>query len=279
MKTKKIIMGFIAAAAIGLILNSCKKENTAPKPPSNQQASMKSAGDNAIAESVFGGIFKQADNSARNCKNLKDLNTGCPTITVNTITSFPITLTIDFGVNCVCNDGKIRSGKIIAVLSAPYIDSASVLTITLDSYHEIINGTDYSVQGTETITNMGHNQAGHLVFNVLVTNGVISSVNGSIYWNSQRQNEWIQGENTWFNVFDDIYLVTGSTDGINSAGETFEINITSPLRVEIGCSYIVSGTLEVITQAYPPIIVDYGTGNCDNIATATCNGYTVTIYM
>ncbi len=279
MKTKKIILGFIAAAAIGIIFNSCKKENTNPKPPSDPQASMKSAGDNAIAESVFGGIFKQADKSARNSDNLKDLNTGCPTITVNPITSFPMTITIDFGSNCTCDDGKIRSGKIIAVLSAPYIDSASVLTITLDSYHEIINGTDYSVQGTETITNIGHNQAGHRVFDVLVTNGVISSVNGSIYWSSHRQNEWIQGDNTWFNVFDDIYLVTGSADGTNSGGETFEINITSPLRVEIGCGYIVSGTLEVITQANPPIIVDYGTGNCDNIATATCYGYTVIIYM
>lgn len=276
-------MRFLAVAAIGIIFNSCKKDNTStnslsPKQP-QAQTSVKSASDNTTAESVFGGIFKQADKAARNTNKLKDLTTGCPTITVNPITSFPITITIDFGSGCTCDDGKIRSGKIIAVLSAPYIDSASVLTVTLDSYHEIINGTDHSVQGTETITNIGHNQAGHRAFDVLVTNGVISSVNGSIYWSSHRQNEWIQGDDTWFNVFDDIYLVTGSANGTDSGGETFEINITSPLRVEISCGYIVSGTLEVMTQANPSIIVDYGTGDCDNIATATCYGYTVTIYM
>lgn len=280
MKTKILIQGVIAAAAIGLFFSSCKKDdggsNTIPQQP-NQQSALKSAGDNALAESIFGGIFRQSDKAART--DAKNSNTGCPAITVNPITSYPMTITIDFGTSCTGDDGKIRSGKIIGVLTAPYVDSASVLTITLDSYHEIINGTDYAVQGTETITNLGRNQAGHQIFDVVTTNGVITSVNGTVYWTSQRQNEWIQGDNTWYDVFDDIYLVTGSADGTNSNGETFEINITSPLRVEIGCSWIESGTLEIITQANPVITVDYGTGTCDNIAVASVYGYTVTIYM
>jgi hypothetical protein len=280
MKTKIWILGVIAAAAIGLTLNSCKKDNggTNLVPQSNPQTAFKSASDNAMAESVFTGIFKQADNAARNTKS-KELNTGCPTITINPVTSYPMTITIDFGTSCVGNDGHTRSGKIIAVLSAPYIDSASVLTISLDSYHEIINTTAYDVEGTETITNLGHNQSGHPVFDVVTSNGIITWSSGSIYWSSHRQNEWIQGYNTWFDVFDDIYLVTGTSDGTNSNGETFQINITIPLRVELTCSYIVSGALEIITQANPIITVDYGTGTCDNIAVATCYGYTVTIYM
>jgi hypothetical protein len=283
MKTKIIILGVIATVAIGSIFNSCKKDeqtgsNTPAKQTVTTQSSTKSAGDNALAESAFGGIFKQADKAARNTSS-KDINSGCPTVTINPITSYPMTITIDFGTSCTCDDGKIRSGKIIAVLSAPYIDSASVLTVTLDSYHEIINGTDYSVQGTETITNLGHNQAGHPVFSVVITNGVVSSVNGTIHWTSSRQNEWIQGYNTWFNVFDDVYLVTGTASGTDSNGETFQVNITSPLRVDLTCSWIDSGTLEIITQAYPPIVVDYGNGTCDNIATVTCAGYTFTIYM
>jgi len=284
MKTTIIIQGVIAVAAIGLFISSCKKEDQATNTPTvpkatTTQSAVKSASDNATAESTFGGIFKQADKAARNTSNLKDINTGCPTITINPISSYPMTITIDFGTSCTCDDGKIRSGKIIGVLTAPYIDSASVLTVTLDSYHEIVNGTDYAVQGTETITNMGKNSNGHPIFDVLTSNGLITSVNGSISWTSHRQNEWIQGYNTWFDVFDDIYLVTGTADGTNSNGETFQINITSPLRVEMTCSYIESGTLEITTQANPPIVVDYGNGTCDNIATATCYGYTFTIYM
>ncbi len=289
MKTKIFILGVIAATAIGLLFNSCKKDDQVTNPKQtqtsptlqqpNQQSVVKSANDNAIAESVFGSIFKQSDKAARNTNKLKDINTGCPNITINSISSYPMTITIDFGTACTGDDGKIRSGKIIGVLSAPYIDSASTLTITPDNYHEIINGIDYSVLGTETITNMGHTLAGHPIFDVNVSNGVITSVNGTIHWNSQKQNEWIQGYDTWFNVFDDVYLVTGSANGTNSGGETFQINITSPLQVAVVCSWIESGTLEIITQANPVITVDYGTGTCDNIAVVTCYGYTITIYM
>jgi len=280
MKTKMKILGVIAVAAIGLMLDSCKKDEvgTTPVPKPNPQTAIKSASDNAIAESVFGSIFKQADNAARNV-NSKDLNTGCPTITINPGLSFPMTITIDFGTSCTGNDGRIRSGKIIGVLSAPYIDSASVLTITPDSYHEIINGTDYAVQGTEVITNLGHNQLGHPVFSAVTTNGVLTFSSGSIYWASTRQNEWIQGYDTWFNVLDDIYLVTGSANGTNSNGETFQIDITAPLKVDLTCPYIESGTLAITTQANPVITVDYGNGACDNIVVVTCYGYTFTIYM
>lgn len=279
MKTKVKILGVIAALAIGLMISSCKKEDNQNNVPNNPQSTVKSASDNATAESVWGGIFKQADNAAHNTGNLKELTGGCPTITINPISSYPMTITIDFGTACTCQDGKIRSGIIIAVLSAPYPDSGSVLTITLQDYHEIINGTDYAVTGTETVTNMGLNNAGHLIYDVVVTNAIITSVNGTINWNSHRQNEWIEGYNTAFDIWDDVYLVTGSADGTNQNGETFEINITSALRVEISCAWIVSGTLEILTDANPPIVVDYGTGDCDNIATATCYGYTATIYM
>lgn len=280
MKTKAKILGVIAALAIGLMISSCQKEdNQNNNVPVSPQSSVKSASDNATAESVWSGIFKQADNAARNTGNLKELTGGCPTITIDNLASYPITITIDFGTACTCQDGKIRSGIIVAVLSAPYTQAGSVLTINLQDYHEIINGTDYAVTGTETVTNMGPNAAGNLYYDVLVSNAVITSINGTINWNSHRQNEWILGSDTAFDIWDDVYLVTGSADGTNQNGETFEINITSALRVEISCSYIVSGTLEVLTQANPPIIVDYGSGDCDNIATASCYGYTATIYM
>jgi hypothetical protein len=277
MKTNVKILGVIAAIAIGCMISSCKKEDSQNNVP-NPQSSVKSASSNATAESIWGGIFKQADNAAHNTNNLKEL-TGCPTITINPIDGYPMTITIDFGTNCTCQDGTVRSGIIVAVLSAPYPDSASVLTINLQDYHQIINGTDYAVTGTETVTNMGHNISGNLVYDVVVTNTIITSVNGTINWNSHRQNEWIAGDDTDLDIWDDVYLVTGTADGINENGETFEINITTALRVEISCAYIVSGTLEIITDAYPPIVVDYGTGTCDNIATATCYGYTATIYM
>ncbi len=283
MKRKNLIPGVIAVFAI-VFLFSCTKENTdnsqnTPITPNAQNAS-KSATENAIAESIFSGVFNQVDKASRNTgSGNKTDSSSCPVVTINSISSYPMTVTIDFGSNCLCYDGRVRSGQVIAVLSGSYIDSGTVVTVSFNQFKEIVNGKEYSVQATETHTNMGLNAAGHQVFKYNVQNAIITSVDGVIHWNSTRTHEWIEGNNTLLNIWDDVYLATGTADGTNSLGETFTINILTPLRVEISCSYIVSGTLEVITQANPAITVDYGTGNCDNIATASVYGYTVVIYM
>jgi hypothetical protein len=283
MKKTMLITGVIAMFAIGFI--SCTKENAGDDqnnttiPPTSQNAS-KSVQDNAVAESIFSGVFNQVDKASRDAKSgFKTDSSSCPVVTINSISSYPMTVTIDFGQNCTCYDGRVRSGQIIAVLSGPYLDSGSVATVTFSQYKEIVNGKEYSVQATETHTNMGHNAAGHQVFGYNVQDAVITSVDGVIHWNSTRLHEWIEGDTTLFNIWDDVYLVTGDADGTNTTGESFSINILTPLRVQISCSYIVSGTLEVITQANPAITLDYGDGTCDNIATAYVYGYTVVIYM
>src|SRR5262249_14395127 len=59
----------------------------------------------------------------------------CATITVTPNDStYPKTITIDFGDSCVGLDGKLRSGKIIANLTAPLRKPGSVLTVTLENF-------------------------------------------------------------------------------------------------------------------------------------------------
>src|SRR4029450_3470330 len=90
----------------------------------------------------------------------------CPTITVSPNDStYPKTITIDFGDSCVGNDGKLRSGKIVLHLTGPLRRSGSVLTITLENFY--IN--HIHLEGTKAITNLSEN--GAIKFSVQVTGG------------------------------------------------------------------------------------------------------------
>src|SRR5215831_9429859 len=64
-------------------------------------------------------------------------------------TTFPKTITIDFGDGCVCRDGKFRKGSIVLNFSAPLRHPGAVLTITLNNFY--VNRVH--LEGTKTITN------------------------------------------------------------------------------------------------------------------------------
>ncbi|MFC1733998.1 hypothetical protein ACFL6I_27155, partial [candidate division KSB1 bacterium] len=197
---------------------------------------------------------------------------GCATITItpfDTI-SWPKILIIDFGINnCLCNDGKYRRGKIVCTITGRYRDSLTVITDSLDNFY--LN--NYHIQGVKIVTNRGHNSNGYLNYSVEVYNARIFTLTGVIQWNSSRTREWVYGEYTpWPNIWDDVYLITGSASGNNRFGNSFSIDIQSPLRVEIGCKWIVSGTLQINPIGNTFGVIDYGPGNCDDQAIITVNG-------
>jgi hypothetical protein len=280
MKTKLIILGVIAATAIGLIFNSCKKDDAASKPTTSTTTTTtanatKSATESVTIDGAFTDAFHQVDQAAKQNPGKDTLS--CPTITLVPfdLTTYPKDLTIDFGTSCTGPDGIVRSGQILAHLTKAYTDSASVTTVTFNNYY--VNGN--KITGTEIITNEGRNSAGHPVFGVQVINGNLYSTSGITTYNSTQQREWIQGYNTLLNPMDDVYLITGSANGVETTGTTYSITITSPLKVALDCAWIESGTLSITESSLPVITVDYGPGTCDNVATVTCDGYTFTIYM
>ncbi|MGD0712274.1 MAG: hypothetical protein ABR968_13955 [Bacteroidales bacterium] len=280
MKTKMIILGVIAVAAIGLIFNSCKKEDTTPKSTTSSTTTVstnaaKSATESVTIDGAFTDAFRQVDKAAKENQGKDTLS--CPTISLVPfdMTTYPKDLTIDFGSACTGPDGIVRSGQILAHLTKCYIDSGSVTTVTFNNYY--VNGN--KITGTEIITNEGRNLAGHPVFGVQVINGNLYSTSGVTTYNSTQQREWIQGYNTLLNPMDDVYLITGSANGVETTGTTYTVTITSPLKVALDCAWIESGTLNITESSIPVITVDYGSGACDNVATVTCDSYTFTIYM
>jgi hypothetical protein len=146
-----------------------------------------------------------------------------------------------------------------------------LITHTFEEY--FVN--DNQVTGVKTVENKGQNLQGNLYFKITENGNVIKPFNeGSIVWNSNREREWIEGENTPLNIFDDVYSITGNAFGTAANGVDFTMNITKALIIKIGCRNITSGTLEIKLGSNEPWVLDYGNGTCDNKATLTINGRT-----
>ncbi|GAB4257281.1 MAG: hypothetical protein Kow0079_14470 [Vicingaceae bacterium] len=233
--------------------------------------------DNSTAENLFNDVKRVVEEAANDEGQSAKLagSTGytfgsCATVTVSPAwndTIWPKTMTIDFGsTNCTGYYGVKRRGKLVVTMTDRYRNAGSKLTVTPVNYY--VN--DYKVEGTKTLTNNGRNSAGNLTYTVNVTNAKVTSPDGDVVtWNSTRTNEWIAGESTtlftngFSGICDDVYLITGSANGVNREGRSFTVTITEPLRKEICCRWIVSGKLEIQPQDLKKREVDFGNGACD----------------
>jgi hypothetical protein len=252
----------IAAASLALI--ACRKEregNTADR-------DFTAALDNGRAEFYFNDALKQGETA------FKDGTLPCSATVTIDLDAQPHTLLIDFGAqNCTGADGLRRRGRLLFTFTGPYGQQGTVITLTPQEYH--VN--DLLLQGTKVVTNLGPNAQGQTHFSVQV-NGTVTAPDAS--WTSthtyQRVRTWIAGEGTP-NPFDDVYLITGGGSGVNRFGQSFTVTITTPLRVEVGCPWIVSGVQEVSPQGRPVRVIDFGSGACDSQVTVTVNGFTFTV--
>ena len=274
MKTSKIILLFLLAATLAFFNSSCKKESSST---SNSNESWVS--DDALAMKAFSDLEDISNEGMGKITKgiLADsLYIGhCGTVSMDLV-SIPIKLTIDFGmVNCVCPDTKSRRGKVIATFSTAYSDSGTVITITTENY--FVN--DNQVLGTETITNRGHNPAGHLHFGIIADGTIIkANSGGTITWHYAGDREWIAGQGT-FSWWVDEYLVSGGSYGTAANGQSYSMTTTTPLDIKLDCRWITAGVLSVDAVGLSAITLDFGTGDCDNIVTLTYNGQSIAITM
>lgn len=245
------------------MLTSCRKDRE--KVLDNTFAS-----DNSTAENLFNDVYKVVDDVSYQTDGIREDIIGCiDTIIVDTL-SEPRSVTIDFGTdNCVGEDGRIRNGVLFVTYTGRYRDAGTVITITPQNY--TVNG--YSVNGTKTVTNLGLNGNGDPYFSVSVQGTITAPGNAwTTTWNSSRTRTWVEGYNTTGNIWDDAYEIDGTASGINRYGNPYNMEITTPLRAEIGCAWLVSGVLEITPDGADTRVVNFGSGACNNGFTVTVNG-------
>jgi hypothetical protein len=204
---------------------------------------------------------------------------GCATLKFDTvIVSNPDTVTVDFGnSNCQGNDGRNRRGSIQVVYTGKYRDSLTVITITPVNY--FVN--DHSVKGSKSVRNMGHNAQGYLVYEISEHITVVKAEGGSVTHEGKFIREWMNGEGT-VSWADDIYYLSGTSNGTSSDGKSYRANITKKLvrLMTPGCRrYFVSGIIELMPANRATRTIDFGDGSCDNEAVVTINGKTYTVQL
>jgi hypothetical protein len=268
----KIYRLLMIAVAISLLLTSCEKS----KGDLNSE-DFNLADDDAVAEAMFDDIFSSADNATQLLDNMEkslDVTKGgivflvsdsCPSVSVEPVDETVRIITIDYGEGCTGFYGQTRSGRIVITVDGRRRVTGSSRTIEFDNY--FFNGI--KVEGTDIITNEGENDNGNVVFSHTLEGGRLifpdEVVTGRSFY---REREWIAGFDT-FNPWDDESLITGTATGTNYRGVSYQNEIISSLHWKRICPFFVSGTIRITRDGAEPFELDYGDGECDELATVT----------
>ncbi len=85
-----------------------------------------------------------------------------------------------------------------------------------------------------------------------------------------KKEETVSKENIDYSVSEGDYINIKSSNTDNT--NTYTKNILIPLEKIDGCDYVVKGKIEYIKNGTVVATVDFGDGQCDNIATKTVDG-------
>lgn len=175
--------------------------------------------------------------------------------------------TVDFGTTgCEMPNGNILKGIIIINGSTDFTAMSQTINYSFENFYHnnrLIEGNRYVVRVLEN-ENGNPQSTIQLDFTVTFPNGLVVTREGSRVW------EWIEGVDTVFNPLDNVYLVTGEWT-TNFPEDTLNTEVTTALKVKTTCGYIVEGIL-TFTTTNNTLMLNYGSGTCDNQATVSLNG-------
>lgn len=170
--------------------------------------------------------------------------------------TYPKTITIDYGEGVTGILGKERKGKLHVT-----INSGTVITENLK-----IEFDEYFSAGTQLIGSVNH------VYNngyeSKISDGGLSLINanGTMKWNgtfSLTPNS----NNGTVNIGDDSYNFTCNTTGVDFSQTTFTFNSSTEHLINFGCTHIITkGTSELAPNGEKTQTVSFGTGGCDGTA-------------
>lgn len=298
MKKSALFTRLITAAFFtSLVMIACKKENSSSLSPAEEEQAANYSSEsetenevvfNDVFDNVMGvntevgiggtGVFGRVASNGR--ENGVDSIPSCVQVSITLLNAparFPMKIVIDFGSGCVGRDGHKRSGKIITEYSGKLTEPGNSATTRFDGF----KFDSISVQGTHKITNSTAAGSNQRQFTIDVTDAKLSKPNGNYsMWTSTRTITQIEGNGTPLYPLDDIFKITGSAHGQVKHGDliyAWRSEITEPLVKKFTCHWISKGTIKVrretlATNSQWVATLDYGTGDCDFLATLTING-------
>jgi len=165
---------------------------------------------------------------------------------------------------------RVKNGIIVIRTCGQYNGAEFERTITFKNF--TINGN--LIEGTKVIRKTAEHQ-----YQITLTNGKITFTDGTTYTRTvERTRTWVAGYDTPYNVWDDVYTLEGTANGVNRQGNAYIHQIKSALMFRLSCRWIVQGIID-ITVGDKQASIDYGNGECDNLAYVTVNGKTYEVKL
>ncbi|MBW8330800.1 MAG: hypothetical protein K0M40_02175 [Prolixibacteraceae bacterium] len=275
MKNFKVFLFAITAVLAVVGLNSCNKSDEV----SDSGTTKTTIANYATIVTAFASDFDDELTSTDE-SDLKSASlTRCFTLTVDKNADgafYPRVWTVDYlDGTCTLFSGNTKKGKIHVSLSNFWKNEGSLKTVTFEDYYFNSN----KMTGVKTILNTGLNENGNLTFAKTIADASLTYPDGTfISWECRKQSELIGGGST-FLFADDVYSVTGTGSGVNLDGKKYTLTIISPLIYKNGYFYPISGSIEIASDGAEKQTIDYGNGDCDNLATQTVGDVTTEIKL
>ncbi len=203
---------------------------------------------------------------------LRYLANQCPEVTVEEGSNdgYPKVITLNYGDGTVLKDEKVLSGIIIIEISGPRKRASFTRLVTYQNFSIDtikIAGTSLIKINRETETFRDY------------TSDLTFTINNEkvITRSSKRNWTWVEGMETTEDQTDDVVHINGVVNA-ESGTDTYKKEIVEPL-VRLGdCRFIVKGKVEVTLNGDLISTIDYGDGDCDEIAMmTTADGETIEV--
>jgi len=271
---------FVLAIVAMLFATSCQQ--SAENPTQNFEATTA----DAIAEADFDeiddisqGALSYSDGSIGGKLSAEDgrgmdERASCATVTHDKEAQ---TITIDFGDGCTGPHGQIRSGIIFITYSGKRFVPGSIWTITFRDFYI----GDRHIEGVRTVENVSESLEVNPKFHITLVGGKVTWPDGTFATREvDRYRVWVRAANP---LLDEMHILEGSIAfGINKDGADYSSTVLNDLvykktcRSERSARFPVSGVKE-ITIGESTILIDFGDGECDSLATITKDGVSTEI--
>lgn len=285
--TNRVLAWTITGVAIATIFFACKKEVTTDTAPNNEadNNTIGAVTHEAIVSAMYGDWFETVASAGIDlgmfpARQAKPGNTDmadapvCPSTELldGTGTTWPKRVVIDFGESCMDRYGTYRSGVLKVTFTGPLFNPAS--TIEIEAFDYKLNGKP--VAGHLVISNASFSLTTGMQYTAELTNGKINLADSLVInYASKRtikQTEGFEIDRPFQNQSDDVYSIDGTASLSYEKGPATGITATfatdGALIKKWACQYISKGKLKVDFNNIAGVI-DYGEGDCDDVATIT----------
>ncbi len=291
----KLISLFAVSFLVIVTMHSCQKDNNnnSTSGTKNDTTAAELSASTTLADNAYDDIFQTAVqtgydnniayktssagdgqiqvNSLHNTETSFGVN-GCAVYNVspNDITTFPKTISVDFGSGCTDGLGVTRKGKVTYIFSGKLITPGTTVSATFTNY----SVAGYLLQGTYSITNNSSLATG-IAFTTKVTGGSIVFPDQRVFsYEGTKTVTQTAGQLTTMDNTDDVFGIVGN-NSFSASGNTLVNNITKALSKAYICKFVGSGTISFTYNNSVKGTLDFGNGACDGAVTIKVDAYTL----